>query len=69
MTLTQYMQFFHWREGGLNPTAKKNQIPEDDTIGLALSVYEIKNPTQHMLEQFDMKPVDAFCQISLMNFR
>ncbi len=63
------MQFFHWREDGLDPTAKKNQMPKDETSGLALSVIEIKNPTQEALEKFDLKPVDAFCQIQLMNFR
>ncbi len=69
MTLSQYMQFFHWREDGMDPTAKKNQIPEEKTSGLALSVIEIKNPTQEILEKFDIKPVDTFCQIQLMNFR
>ena len=78
MTLSQYMQFFHWREDDLDPTAKKNQMPEEKTSGLALSVIEAKNPTQEtlekfdtqeILEKFDIKPVDTFCQIQLMNFR
>lgn len=69
MTLSQYAQFFHWREDGLNPTAKKNQMPENEANGLALAVHEIKNPTQEILDKFDLKPVDAFCQIYLINFR
>ncbi len=69
MTLSQYIQFFHWREDGLDPTAKKNQMPEIAANGLALNVLEIKNPTLEFLEKFDVKPVDAFCQIYLKNFR
>ena len=69
MTLSQYAQFFHWREDGLDPTAKKNQMPENEVNGLALAVHEIKNPTQEILDKFDLKPVDTFCQIYLMNFR
>jgi tetratricopeptide (TPR) repeat protein len=69
MTTSQYFQSFDWREDGLNPTAQKNQMPEDESFGLGLFVTEVKNPTQEMLEEFDMKPVDAFCQIVLMNFR
>ncbi len=53
----------------MDPTAKKNQIPEIGANGLALNVLEIKNPTQEFLEKFDLKPVDVFCQIYLMNFR
>ena len=63
------MQFFHWREDGLDPTAKKNLMPEEKTSGLAFNVIEIKNPTQEIIEKFDIKPVDKFCQIQLMNFR
>ncbi len=69
MTQTHYVQFFDWREDGLNPTANMNQMPEDETSGLALTVVEVKNPTREILEKFDIKPVDTFCQIALMNFR
>ena len=69
MTISQYAQFFHWREDGMDPTAKKNQIPEIGANGLALNVVEIKNPTHEFLETFDLKPVDVFCQIYLMNSR
>ncbi len=69
MTQTHYVQFFDWREDGLNPTANMNQMPEDETSGLALTVVEVKNPTREILEKFDIKPVNTFCQIALMNFR
>ena len=44
-------------------------MPEMEANGLALNVLEIKNPTLEFLEKFDVKPVNAFCQIYLMNFR
>ena len=69
MTLSQYIQYFHWREDGLDPTAKKNQMPQIEGNGLALQVIEVKNPTLEFLEKYDVKPVDVFSQIYLMNFR
>ena len=69
VVLRQYGQFLRRDNGDLYPTKSRKELPEDDIDGLLLSVLELKNPSEEVLEDFGLDPVESFCTINVLNFR
>ena len=69
MELRQYVQFLRRDNGELYPTKRQKELPEDDIDGLLLSVLELKNPSEEVLEQFDLDSVESFCTVNVLNVR